>query len=438
MVPITDVLPRSRAAKAGLLAGDLLISINGRQINDVLDYRFYLADTHLTIAVVRDGVAMQFEIRKQEYDDIGLDFETPLMDKKRSCENKCVFCFIDQLPKGMRSSLYFKDDDSRLSFLHGNYVTMTNLREHDIQRIIEMHISPVNVSVHTTNPELRVKMMKNKRAGEVLSYLRMLADAGITICAQIVLCRGINDGEELDRSMRDLAELYPALESVSVVPAGLTKFRDGLYPLEAFSPDECADVIRQVEDFGKKCLERFGSRLFFPADELYIEAGLPLPEDDFYEGYAQIQNGVGMITDMRTGFEFEMEHAEDYAADFRAPREISVVTGFAAYAHIKSLCEQMEARFAGLTAHVYPIKNDFFGHSITVAGLLTGKDIVSQLQGKPLGEEVLFPAVCLRAEGDVFLDDMTPAELAERIGTPARPTSSDPAEFLCAVLGIDG
>ena len=437
MVEITDVLPRSRAAKAGLLAGDILISINGREIHDVLDYRFYLADTHLTVAVVRDGKALQFEIRKQEYDDIGLEFETPLMDKKRSCENKCVFCFIDQLPKGMRAPLYFKDDDSRLSFLHGNYVTLTNLRERDIQRIIDMRISPVNVSVHTTNPELRVKMMKNKRAGQVLSYLRMLADAGITLCCQIVLCRGLNDGEELTRSMRDLAELYPALESVSVVPAGLTKFRDGLYPLTAFSPAECADVIRQVEDFGKECLERYGSRLFFPADELYIEAGLPLPEDEFYEGYAQIQNGVGMITDMRTGFDFEMENAEDYAADFRSPREVSVITGYAAYGHIKSLCETLMARFEGLRVHVYPIKNNFFGESITVAGLLTGKDIAEQLQGKALGEEMIFPAVCLRAEGDVFLDDVTPEELAERIGVPTRPASSDPAEFICAVLGIE-
>ena len=361
MVTITDVLPRSRAAKAGLMAGDVLISINGHEIGDVLDYRFYLADTHLNIAVVRDGVAMRFELRKQEYDDIGLDFETPLMDKKRSCENKCVFCFIDQLPKGMRAPLYFKDDDSRLSFLHGNYVTMTNLKKKDIQRIIDMHISPVNVSVHTTNPQLRVQMMKNKRAGEVLSYLRMLADAGITLCCQIVLCRGLNDGAELDRSMRDLAELFPALESVSVVPAGLTQFRDGLYPLFPFTPEECAAVIRQVEAFGERCLEQYGSRLFFPADELYIEAGLPLPEDEFYESYAQIQNGVGMLTDMRTGFDYELENAEEYEADFRAPRTVSVVTGFAAYGHIKSLCERLEARFDGLTVHVYPIKNDFFG-----------------------------------------------------------------------------
>lgn len=436
MVEIQEVLPRSRAAKAGLLAGDLLISINGREINDVLDYRFYLADTHLTVAVMRDGKALQFQIKKQEYDDIGLDFETPLMDKKRSCENKCVFCFIDQLPKGMRQSLYFKDDDSRLSFLHGNYVTLTNLHEKDIRRIMEMHISPVNVSVHTTNPELRVKMMKNKRAGEVLSYLRMLADAGITLCCQIVLCKGLNDGAELERTMRDLETLYPSLESVSVVPTGLTRFRDGLYPLQAFTPEECATVIRQVTDFGDACLKKYDSRIFFPADEFYIQAGLPLPDDAFYENYTQIENGVGMITDMRTGFAQELEDIQKYADAYRAPRTVSIATGYAAYRHISELCRTLEQRFTDLTVHIYPIKNNFFGETITVAGLLTGKDLSEQLTGKELGEELLFPSVTLRSEGDVFLDDMTPQELSARIGVPVRPCGSDPEEFIGKVLGL--
>ena len=277
MVTITDVLPKSRAARAGIVAGDVLHKINQKEIRDVLDYRFYLAEKEITLSLSRGGSPYEVRIKKQEYDDIGLDFETPLMDKKHSCENKCVFCFIDQLPKGMRSTLYFKDDDSRLSFLHGNYITLTNLHKEDIQRIIDMHISPINISVHTTNPELRVKMMKNKRSGEVLSYIRMLADAGITLCCQIVLCRGLNDGEELTRTMTDLAAFAPAMESTSVVPAGLTRFRDGLYPLEPFTPKECADVIRQITEFGDQCLKKHGSRLFYPADEFYIQAGLPLP-----------------------------------------------------------------------------------------------------------------------------------------------------------------
>ncbi|MBQ8331251.1 MAG: DUF512 domain-containing protein [Clostridia bacterium] len=436
MVEITDVLPRSRAAKAGIKAGDILVSINQKEINDVLDYRFYLTEREITLSVLRQNKPLSFHIRKQEYDDIGLDFKTPLMDKKHSCENKCVFCFIDQLPKGLRSSLYFKDDDSRLSFLHGNYITLTNLREKDIQRIIEMRISPVNVSVHTTNPELRIQMMKNKRSGEVLSYLRTLADAGITLCCQIVLCKGLNDGEELTRSMRDLAELYPAMESTSIVPAGLTRFRDGLYPLEAFTPEECAAVIKQINDFGDQCLKKHGTRLFFPADEFYIKAGLPLPSDDFYESYAQIENGVGMLTDMKTGFAFEMEDVESYREEFRGPRTVSVATGYAAVDHIRELCLGLEQAFDGLRVAVYPIKNNFFGEQITVAGLLTGTDIKEQLLGKELGEELLFPAACLRAEGDIFLDDLSPEALASALGVSTRPVGSDAADFIRAVLGI--
>ncbi len=434
MVTITDVLPKSRAARAGILSGDVLISINGHEIRDVLDYRFYLTERDLALLIHRGPELLTFSIRKQEYDDIGLDFETPLMDKKHSCENKCVFCFIDQLPKGMRKTLYFKDDDSRLSFLHGNYITLTNLHERDVQRIIDMHISPVNVSVHTTNPELRVKMMKNKRAGEVLSYLRMLADAGITLCCQIVLCKGLNDGEELNRTMRDLSALVPAMESTSVVPAGLTKFRDGLYPLESFTAEECAAVVKQIEAFGNECKKSLGSRLFFPSDEFYLKAGLPLPEDDFYEGYPQIENGVGMLTDMRTGVEWELEDADRYRENFQAPRRVSIATGYAAYDHIRTLADRLMKDFSGLQIYVYPIENRFFGKEITVAGLLTGKDMSEQLKGKELGECLLFPASALRAEGDVFLDDVTPEELSRILDTPAYPCSADPCAFIEAIL----
>ena len=437
MVPITDVLPRSRAAKAGIRAGDMLVAINQKEIRDVLDYRFYLANREITLSLLRDGVPFEVSIRKQEYDDIGLDFETPLMDKKHSCENKCVFCFIDQLPKGMRKTLYFKDDDSRLSFLHGNYVTLTNMRDRDIDRIIEMHISPVNVSVHTTNPELRIQMMHNKRAGEVLSYLKRLADGGISLCCQIVLCKGLNDGAELDRSLHDLIELYPALESVAIVPAGLTQFRDGLYPLESFSAEECAAIIRQINAYGDWCKKQYGTRLVYPSDEFYIKAGLPLPNEDFYEDYSQIENGVGMLTDMKSSVLWELESAEDYMADFCGPRMVSIATGLAAYEHILSLCKKAEASFPGLSTRVYAIENHFFGKSITVAGLLTGKDLVEQLASKELGDELLIPAVCLRAEGDVLLDDVSPAELSSKLGVPVTPAGSEGGEFLRKLLGLD-
>ena len=437
MVKITDVSPRSRAAKAGALAGDILVSINGNEINDVLDYRFYLAEKHICLSLLRDSKEIEIKIIKQEYDDIGLDFETPLMDKKHSCKNKCVFCFIDQLPEGLRESLYFKDDDSRLSFLHGNYITLTNLKRSDIERIIKMHISPINVSVHTTNPQLRVFMMKNKRAGEVLEYLKMLADGGIKLCCQIVLCKGINDGEELTRTMSDLECLYPALESVSVVPAGLTQFRDGLYPLEPFSPHECVSVIRQIESFGDSCLKKHGTRLFFPGDELYIKGGLSLPDNEFYEDYSQIQNGVGMLTDMRTSVDCELEFIEDYLDSFKAPRTVSIATGYAAAEHIRGLARAIESKVEGIKINVYPIKNNFFGENITVSGLLTGKDISEQLLGRELGDALLFPRVCLRAEGDLFLDNMTPRRLAEILGVPCIPCESEGADFLSSVLGTN-
>lgn len=435
MVPITDVLPHSRAEKSGIQTGDILISINGKEINDVLDYRFYLASSRIELLILRDNEYLTFLIVKKEYDDIGLDFETPLMDKKHFCENKCVFCFIDQLPKGMRKTLYFKDDDSRLSFLHGNYVTLTNMHDRDIQRIIDMHISPVNVSVHTTNPELRKSMMHNKRAGDVLAYLRRLADANISLCCQIVLCKGLNDKDELDRSLHDLISLYPALTSVAIVPAGLTRFRDGLYPLERFTPEECASVIRQINAYGDWCKKEYGSRIFYPSDEFYVTAGLKLPEDDFYEDYSQIENGVGLITDMRTSVEFELEDLSGYA-DFKPPRKVSIATGYAAYEHICSLSRKLEQAFDGLCINVYRIRNDFFGESITVSGLLTGKDMLSQLRDKDLGDALLFSSSALRADEEVFLDDMTPDELSSALGVPVKATENDGRAFISSILGI--
>ena len=433
MVTITGVEKASPAAKHGILPGDILISINGHDINDVLDYRFRLTEKKITLLIHRGPDLKEITIKKDEYSDIGLEFETYLMDKKHSCRNKCVFCFIDQLPKGMRDTLYFKDDDSRLSFLMGNYITLTNLSEEDVDRIIEMKTSPINVSVHTTNPELRVKMMKNKNAGKVLSYLRRFADAGISLNCQIVLCKGINDGKELERSMTDLAALYPSLVGVSIVPAGITNYREGLCHLEPFTAEEAGEVIDTIDKFGEKCLKKFGTRLFFSSDELYIEAGRELPGEDYYEGYPQIENGVGMIRSMDGEFTDELDFLDEY--DLEKPRKVSVATGAAAYDFIKSLADRLCEQVPTLECHVYKITNDFFGHNITVAGLLTGKDLANQLNGKDLGDRLLIPRVTLRSEGDVFLDDTTPEWLAEQLGgVEIVPVESTGNDFVSKVL----
>ncbi len=427
MVTVFEIAPGSIAERKGIKAGDKLHAVNGNEISDVLDYRFYLTDSRVKLTLSRDEVFYEVEILKEMYADIGLEFETYLMDKKRSCRNRCIFCFIDQLPCGMRDTLYFKDDDSRLSFLMGNYITLTNLSEQDIDRIIKMHISPINVSVHTTNPKLRVKMMHNKRAGEVLSYLKTLADAGIVLNTQIVLCKGINDGAELERTMFDLAKL--GVESCSVVPSGLTKFREKLYPLEPFAPDECADVIKQVEAFAESCRQKYGRRIFFCGDEFYIKSGTPFHGEDYYEGYPQIENGVGMITSMKSEFDFALEDAQT-----EVNKTVSVATGYAAYDFIRSLADKAQQAVKGLTVNVYKIRNDFFGENITVAGLLTGRDIIAQLSGKSLGQKLLLPKVMLRADGDLTLDDMTAAQMEAVLNTKIEFTESDGSAFLCALM----
>lgn len=434
MVKITDVLPRSRAERKGILPGDVLVAINGHEISDVIDYRFYLTEEELTLSLSRDGEEYTCRIVKSMYDDIGLDFETPLMDKKHRCENKCIFCFIDQLPDGLRDSLYFKDDDSRLSFLHGNYITLTNLEQKDIERIINMHISPVNVSVHTTNPDLRVKMMKNPRSGEVLSYLRMLADGGIKLRGQIVLCRGINDGAELDRSMRELEQLYPAMDSVSIVPAGITAYRRGLYPLEPFSPEECAEVISQITSYSDGCIERHGERIFYPADEFYVKSGVPIPPPEFWGDYSQIENGVGMLSSFECEFNSAMATLSD--EDMAISADVSVATGEAAYGFMCRLVEKLKSVCYNVRCSVYKIENHFFGGEITVTGLLTGCDLSEQLAGRRLGERLLLSRNMLRQEGDLFLCGMTPSELEERLGVPLVFTENDGAEFLYSILGI--
>ncbi|MBO4791843.1 MAG: DUF512 domain-containing protein [Clostridia bacterium] len=443
MVRIDSVEKGSKAARRFIKPGDILVSVNGFEIDDVLDYRFRMVAERIVLVTERGGKRRRIRIRKPEEEtDIGLGFESPLMDGKHSCRNRCIFCFIDQNPGGMRESVYFKDDDSRLSFLHGNYITMTNLSEHEIDRIIEMHISPVNVSVHTTNPELRCRMMNNRFAGETLAYLRRFADAGIRICAQIVLCRGINDGAELDRTMSDLTSYLPALDSVSIVPAGLTKHRDGLYPLSPYSKEEAASIIAQVNAFGDSCLEKYGSRVFYAADELYVKAGIPLPDEDFYGDFSQLEDGIGMLTLFRAEALREISRLrEESGGDVPSQRRVTSVTGYAAYDELCSVSREVEKAFPGVSVCNIRIRNDFFGESVTVAGLLTGGDIAAQLkkameEGTDLGEAVVFPRCALRADGDLFLDDMTPEELSAKIGLPALPSGPGGAEYVDSLLGI--
>ena len=433
MVKITGTEQGSIAAKKGIRAGDVLLSVNGKEIDDVLDYRFRMTARTAVLKLRRDGKEYSIRLKKDEDDtEIGLCFETPLMDEKHSCRNKCIFCFIDQNPKGMRETIYFKDDDSRLSFLHGNYITMTNLSAHEIDRIIEMHISPVNVSVHTTNPELRCRMMNNRFAGDSLAYLRRFADAGIRICAQVVLCRGINDGKELDRTMNDLVSYLPALDSVSVVPAGLTKHREGLCPLTDFSAEECAAVVKPVTEFGDMCVQGYGTRVFYAADEFYLRAGLSLPDEDFYGDFSQIEDGVGMLTSFRAEAMRALEDAE-VPAGFH--RRVSVATGYAACGMLQEICTAAQKKIPGLSVRLFRVRNDFFGESVTVAGLLTGQDIRKTVQGQSLGEALLISRRCLNADGDRFLDDMTPEELSASLGVPVIPNECDGYSFVDALLG---
>ena len=434
MVKITDISKRSYAAKSGILSGDTLISINGNEINDVLDYRFYLTESSVDLLLQRDGEEFSVLIRKDQYDDIGLEFETPLMDKKHTCKNGCIFCFIDQNPEGLRESLYFKDDDSRLSFLHGNYITLTNMTDEDVARIVKMRFSPINISVHTTNPELRVKMMKNKRAGEVLSYLGDFYKAELNMCGQLVLCHGINDGEELIRSLNDLFKYFPYMTSVSVVPAGMTKFREKLYPLTDYSPEAAAEVIDTVNAFGDRLRERVGTRMFYVADEFYLKAGRPIPEADYYEDYPQIENGVGMLRSFADEFDMGIEDVAELAS-LTSARRVSVATGVASYPLISSLAERITSLTDKVKIDVYEIKNRFFGESITVSGLLTGKDISEQLSGRDLGDALLIPRNALRSGEDVFLCGMTLSELSERLGTGIRVCENDGFDFIDAAFG---
>lgn len=435
MVEITGIEKNSPAAKAHIVAGDILVSINGNPITDVLDYRFYITEKKLDITLDRRGETVSVTIKKPQYDDIGLEFATYLMDKKHSCKNKCVFCFIDQNPKGMREDIYFKDDDSRLSFFFGNYITLTNLTDADIDRVIKMRISPINISVHTTNPELRVKMMKNKNAGTSLRFLDRLRDGDIAMNAQIVLCKNLNDGVELERTLNDLSAYYPHIESIAVVPSGLTKHREGLYPLEPFNKEDARKVIEQIDRKRAENEKKYGERIIQAADEWYLKAELPLPDESYYDGYPQLDNGVGCITNQKDEISAEIEALTEDGFSLDTPREVSVVTGMAAYDFIRSAAKNLEKHFPGLTVHVYGVVNRFFGESITVSGLLTGGDMYEYLKDKPLGQTVFIPSVTLRHEGDLFLDNMSLDEFTEKLGVPVEPVTNDGAEFADKLTG---
>ena len=421
----------SCADRAGIRDGEVLLSINGSEIVDVLDYRFHQLNSTLELKIRNTkGEVRTVRVRKPEYEELGLDFETYLMDKEKSCRNKCIFCFIDQLPKGLRETLYFKDDDSRLSFLFGNYVTLTNLSEHEISRIIKMHISPINVSVHTTNPELRVKMMGNRFAGDSLKILKRFAESSIVINTQIVCCPGINDGEELRRSLRDLYDLNVNL--IAVVPVGLTKYREGLYPLEPFTVEKARETVDILEEFGEMCLSTRGKRIAYAADELYIKAGYPIPEPEFYEDFEAIENGVGLIAMLKEDLLDELEWRE---ADDSIRRNVSLACGTSAAPYLRELMDRVEEKFKNVHITVYPIINEFFGEYINVSGLIVGGDLIAQLKDKPLGDTLLISSAMLRFENDLFLDDVHIDDVSEKLHIPVLPIHNDGKMLLDALLG---
>lgn len=419
---IYKIEPGSIAEEMELEPGDALISINGKEIEDVFDYHYLIHDEYLEVVIEKaSGEPWELEIEKDYDEDLGIEFENGLMDDYKSCHNKCIFCFIDQMPKGMRETLYFKDDDSRLSFLQGNYVTLTNMKEKDLNRIIEYKLAPINISVQTTNPELRCKMLNNRFAGDALKKIDLLYEAGIEMNGQIVLCKGVNDGEELERSIRDLTKYLPYMESVSVVPVGLSKYRDGLYPLEPFTKEDAREVLATIHKWQEVCMESHGTHFIHASDEWYLLAEMELPEEDNYDGYIQLENGVGMIRLLLDEFYAaldelkeaigEQEASEEMLPDTKEHHVISLATGRLAAPFIKQMAESLMQEFKNYEIKVYPIRNDFFGEMITVSGLLTGQDIKAQLMEQELGEKLLLPCNLLRSGEEVFLDDMTLSEL---------------------------
>ncbi|MGN1411312.1 MAG: DUF512 domain-containing protein [Oscillospiraceae bacterium] len=432
MVEITGVMKRSPAWKAKIKKLDKLISINGFEIEDVLDYMFYSAENQVSVKVLRGEEILTFDITKSEYDDLGLEFKSFLMDNKKTCHNKCIFCFIDQMPPNMRETLYFKDDDARLSFLQGNYVTLTNLRQKDVDRIIKMKLN-INVSVHTTNPELRCKMMHNRFAGETLKYLKQMTDAGLKLNCQLVLCPNINDGAELERTLSDLGKLMPNISSVAAVPVGLSKYREGLYPLENFTKESAERVIDTMQKYQDRFFKEYGTRMVFPSDEFFLLAERELPSKEYYEDYPQFENGVGMLRSLIDEFNDALELADDLIEN----RKVSIATGYSPYPIISQLVNKAIQRWNNLSCEVYPIKNDFFGEKITVTGLITAQDLIKQLKGKDLGQELLLSKSMFKVDEDIFLDDITLEDLEKELNIKVRKIDNDGFALLDGILGIE-
>ena len=427
---IKRVLPGSIAEELELEPGDELLSVNGQQIEDVFDYHYLINDEYLEILIRKpDQEEWELEIEKDYEEDLGIEFDSSLMDEYRSCRNKCIFCFIDQMPKGMRDTLYFKDDDSRLSFLQGNYVTLTNMSDHDIDRIIRYHLSPINISFQTTNPELRCRMLNNRFAGDIFPKVQRLYEAGIEMNGQIVLCKGINDGEELERSIRDLSKYLPHLRSVSVVPVGLSRYRENLYPLEPFTKEDAQNVLDTVKKWQEQLYPQYGLHFIHCSDEWYILAQQPIPREEEYDGYLQLENGVGMVRLLENEV---LEDLCDRKPDDRK-RRISIATGRLAAPFIRENISHIQKLYPGIEVNVYSIRNDFFGETITVSGLVTGQDLKKQLAGRELGECLLIPCNMLRAGENVFLDDVTVEELEAELGVPVEVVDEDGASLVRAV-----
>lgn len=428
---INSVSEGSIAEELGVEPGDYLISINGNEIEDVFDYRFLVDDEYIEMVIRKaDGEEWELEIEKDYDEEIGIDFENGLMDDYRRCHNKCIFCFIDQMPKGMRETLYFKDDDSRLSFLQGNYVTLTNMSDHDVERIIRYRLEPINISFQTTNPELRCKMLNNRFAGEALKKAQKFYEAGIIMNGQIVLCKGVNDGKELERSLRDLSGYMPYLQSLSIVPVGLSKHRKGLYPLESFTKEDAKEVLGCIHKWQDKMYEKYENHFVHAGDEWYILAEEDFPEAENYDGYLQYENGVGMVRFMLDIFEEEIKAR---SGDDRQ-REISMVTGKLMYPFLKKMIKSINEKYPKVRVHLYDIRNDFFGEKITVAGLLTAQDIIAQTQGKPFGNRMLIPDSMLRSGESVFLDDITVEEMEKTLQVKIDIVKSSGQDFVDKVL----